>query len=171
MTSLFIRITELLIFCLPFVTVLAVLGVVTALMVWLFRAHGRTPLLKVCIRAAGTVLVLPLTLALMFLLLMGACTSRPRIIVSPDFQHVARYEYQVGFLSRDTTFVFVRKKWSIRSEQVYEYIGPSDWKDTDVRWLDNHRLMIRYHPNQAGGHQECKTEGAGIDVLCVTAVY
>jgi hypothetical protein len=171
MTSFFIRATELLIFCLPFIIALALIGIVGVATTALFRAQIARFWLKVCIRAVGSVLEVPLILAMMLILLMGACASRPRIIVSPDSQHVARYSYLAGFLGRDVTFVSVRKRWSLLSDDVYEDIGPSDWEATDVHWLNNHQLIIRYQPDPDGHHQECKREGAGIDVLCVTAVY
>jgi energy-coupling factor transporter transmembrane protein EcfT len=158
--------TELVIFCLPYVAVVIALGTVAAMIIWLFRTNVARSWLRVCMRGAGTLLVLPLILVVLLLIFMGACTTRPRIIVSPDSQHVAEYYYESGFLGRDSTFVSVKGKWSLRGDTVYQFSGPSDWTSTQVFWLDNHRLMIRYDRNEVSTQEEWKTEGAGIDVLC-----
>jgi hypothetical protein len=112
-TDFVIKITELLVFCLPFIKVLAVVVVITAATVYLFRARVARRWVRVCTRVAGAVLVLPLIVVALLLLTMVACESRPRILVSPDSQHIAEYSYQAGFLGRDSTSVTIRKKWSI----------------------------------------------------------
>src|ERR1700690_2221257 len=55
---------------------------------------------RLCTRIAGALLVLPLVAALLLLLSMVACNTRPRILVSPDSRHVAEYSYEAGFLGR-----------------------------------------------------------------------
>lgn len=64
-------------------------------------------------RITGGILLLPLALCVLLLLMMVACTSRPRILVSPDSQPVAEYSYEAGFLGRDSTFVSLRRKRSL----------------------------------------------------------
>jgi hypothetical protein len=80
---------------------------------------------------------------------------------------VAEYSYEAGFLGRDSTFVTVRKRWGIFPDVVYQYAGPSDWTDTDVRWLNNEQLLVRYRPDGEGRFQQCQTGAAGIVVQCV----
>jgi len=87
------------------------------------------------------------------------------IFESPDSQHIAEYTYNPGFLGRDSTFVVLGKRWSVQSETVYEYEGPSDWKGTEVRWLSKDRLLIRYYPDQTR-FQQCKAEAEGVSVQC-----
>lgn len=146
---------------------LAILGLLALATVGLLRAKIARLWLRICIRATGVVLAVPLILAILLLLLLGACSTRPRVIVSPDSQHIARYDYQAGFLGRDSSFVSVRNKWSLLSDDVYEYWGPSDWDGANVRWLNNRQLIIQYYPDRSGRHQECDTKGAGIEILCV----
>ena len=166
MTSPVIKVTQFLVFCLPIFLVLAAFAVIAAATVYLFGVRLHRRWLKICTRTAAAVLVLPLILTLLLLIGMVGCTSRPRILVSPDAQHVAAYTYDAGWLGRDTTFVTVRKKWGIRPEVVYQYAGPSEWSSTQVRWLSNDRLVIQYEPEQSP--QVCKTEAAGVLVQCVT---
>jgi hypothetical protein len=163
-----IRITELLVYCLPFIKGLAMLGVIAAATVYLFHARFERRWVRVFTRAAGAVLVLPLIVLALLLLTMVACESRPRILVSPDSQHIAEYSYEAGFLGRDSTFVSVRKRWSVLPDVAYEYQGPSDWSNTEVRWLGNGQLLIRYHADTKGRFQQCNQRAAGIMVQCVT---
>lgn len=53
---------------------------------------------------------------------------------------------KLGFLGRDSTFVTVRKGWSIFPDVVYQYAGPSDGTDTEVRWLSNEQLLVHICP-------------------------
>ena len=165
MTSSVIRVTEFLVFCLPILVVLVIFAVAVAATVYLLRVRSGRRWLRICMRATGAVLVVPLILVLLLLIGMVGCTPRPRILVSPDSQHVAAYSCDAGWLGRDTTFVTVRKKWSIRPDIVYQYAGPSDWSSTQVHWLGNGRLVIQYEPEQSP--QLCKTEAAGVLVQCV----
>lgn len=112
--------------------------------------------------------MLPLLAAVLLLLTMVACNSRPRVFVSPDSRHVAEYSYETGFLGRDSTSVTVRKKWSIFPDVAYQYAGPSDWADTEVRWLSNEQLLVRYRLDGEDRFQECKTVAAGVVVQCTT---
>ena len=162
-----IKTTELMVYCLPFLIAFAVVVLIAATIRYLLRVRFvNRQWLTICMRVAGSILLLPLILALLLLILMVGCSSRPRIAVSPDSQHVAAYSYEAGFLGRDLTFVTVRRRWSIRPDVAYQYAGPSDWTATEVRWLDNQRLMIRYHPDREGRFQECRTEAGGITVQC-----
>ena len=111
--------------------------------------------------------MLPLVAALLLLLSMVACNTRPRILVSPDSRHVAEYSYEAGFLGRDSTFVTVRKRWSIFPDVVYQYAGPSDWASIEVRWLGNEQLLVRYRQDGEGRFQQCQKAAAGIVVQCV----
>jgi hypothetical protein len=105
-----IGITEQIVFYLPLLKALAIVLALAAATVYLLRVRcANHKWLTVCMRVAGTVLVLPLVLALLLLLLMAGCTSRPRILVSPDSQHIAEYSYHTGFLARDSTFVTVAR--------------------------------------------------------------
>jgi hypothetical protein len=167
-TSPVINITELLVFCLPFLKVLAIVAIIVAATVYLFRARSARQWLTICMRIAGAVLVVPLVVVLPFLLfvLMVGCTSRSRVLVSPDSQHVAEYRYQPGFLGRDSTFVTVRNKWSISPKVIYQYAGPGEWDDTEVQWLSNERLLVRYSPDRSGHFQQCKTGAASVVVQC-----
>jgi hypothetical protein len=167
-TSFVIKATELLVFCLPFIKLLVIIGVIAVAVFYLFRVRFIRLWLRLCARIAGALLVLPLVAALLLLLLMVACDSRPRVLVSPDSNHVAEYRYEAGFLGRDSTSVTVRKRWSIFPDVVYQYAGPSDWTDTEVRWLSNEQLLVRYTPDGEGRFQQCQTGGAGIVVQCVT---
>ena len=117
----------------------------------------------------GGILVLPLVLCILLLVAMTACTSRPRIIVSPDSEHIAEYSYEAEFLGRDSTFVSVRRKWSLLPVNAYSYAGPSDWSSTEVRWLDNEHLLIRYQQDDRDHPQHCRNNNnvAGIFVRCV----
>jgi hypothetical protein len=54
------------------------------------------------------ILMLRLARCVLLLLMMVACTSRPRILVSPDSQPIAECAYEAGFLGRDPTFVSLR---------------------------------------------------------------
>lgn len=168
MTSFVIKITELLVFCLPFIKLLVIIGVMAAAVFYLFRVHFIRLWVRLCTRIAGALLVLPLVAALLLLLSMVACNTKPRVIVSPDSRHVAEYSYEAGFLGRDSTFVTVRKRWSIFPDVVYQYAGPSDWTDTEVRWLSNEQLLVRYRPDEEGRFQQCQPGAAGIVVQCVT---
>ena len=96
--SLPIRITEFVVFCLPFLKILVVLGILVPTTVYLFRARSMRRWLRVCMRVGGGILVLPLVPCTLLLVAMAACTSRPRIIVSPDSNHITEYSYQAGFL-------------------------------------------------------------------------
>jgi hypothetical protein len=87
--------------------------------------------------------------------------------VSPDSQHIAEYGYEAGFLGRDSTFVSVRRRLSFRSEYAYWYAGPSDWSGTDVRWLDNNHLFIRYKGVRENRSQYCSNNVSGIIVQCL----
>lgn len=99
---------------------------------------------------------------------MAACSSsRPRILISPDGKHIAEYEYNAGFLGRDFTSVDVRGKWSIFPSEAYRYSGPSDWSGTQVLWLDDRHLQIRYVEDRQGRLQHCYNEAAGITVQCL----
>jgi hypothetical protein len=163
-----IRITELVVFCLPFLKILVVLGILVATTVYLFRARSRRRRLRVCMRVGGGILVLPLVLGMLLLVAMAACTTRPRIVVSPDSNHIAEYSYQAGFLGRDSTFVRVRRKWSLLPVNAYWYAGPSDWSSTEVRWLDNEHLLIRYLKDDMDHPQHCDNNNvAGVFVQCV----
>lgn len=162
-----IRITEFLVFCLPFIRLLAILGTVAAATVYLLRARSVRKSLRVCMRIIGGILVLPLALCALLLLMMIACTSRPRVLVSPDSQHIAEYSYEAGFLGRDSTFVSVRRKWSLLRDNAYWYAGPSDWSRTEVRWLDNEHLLIRYAEDGEGRSQHCTGKAAGVLVQCI----
>jgi hypothetical protein len=167
-TNLVIKTTELLVFCLPFIKLLVIIGVIAAAVVYLFRVSVGRQWLRISTRIVGALLVLPLVAALLLLLLMVACDTRPRVLVSPDSQHVAEYSYEAGFLGRDSTSVTVRKKWSVFPDVAYQYAGPSDWTSTEVRWLSNERLLVRYSGDGEGRFQECKAEAAGIVVQCIT---
>jgi hypothetical protein len=162
-----IRITEFLVFCLPFLRLLAIVGAVAAASVYLFRARSVRKWLRICMRITGGILVVPLALGVLVLLGMVACTSRPRVLVSPDSRHIAEYSYMAGFLGRDATYVSVRKKWSLLRHDAYSYAGPSDWSGTEVRWLDNEHLLIRYSEDQRGHPQHCNGKAADILVQCV----
>jgi len=163
-----IRITEFVVFCLPFLKILVVLGTLVAATAYLFRARSMRGWLRVCVRVGGGILLLPLALCMLVLVSMAACTSRPRIIVSPDSNHIAEYTYQAGFLGRDSTFVSVRKKWSVFPVRAYSYAGPSDWSSTEVRWLDNEHLLIRYLKDDMDHPQHCHNNNvAGVLVQCV----
>jgi hypothetical protein len=48
-----IRITEFVVFCLPFIRLLVVLGAVAAATVYLFRARSLRKWLTICMRIAG----------------------------------------------------------------------------------------------------------------------
>jgi hypothetical protein len=141
-----IRLTELLIFCVPFVKLLLVLLAIVLATKYLFTARSRRRWITVGMRLGGSVMILPLALGVLLFALMAGCSSRPRVLVSPDARHVAEYSYKAGLLGRDATSVMVRKKWSILPQEAYSYFGPSDWSDTEVRWIDNNRLLIRYQP-------------------------
>jgi hypothetical protein len=119
-------------------------------------------------RVGGGVLLLPLVLCMVLLVAMAACTSRPRIIVSPDSKHIAEYSYEAGFLGRDSTFVSMRGKWSLLKVDAYWYAGPSDWSGTEVRWPDNEHLLIRYQQDARDHRQHCRNDNvAGVFVQCV----
>jgi hypothetical protein len=77
-----IRITEFFVFCLPFIKILAVLGILVAAIVYLFRARSVRRWLRVCMHVGGGILVLPLVLCILLLVAMAACTSRPRNCVA-----------------------------------------------------------------------------------------
>jgi hypothetical protein len=162
-----IRITELLVFCLPFIKLLAVLGTVGTATVYLFRGRSVRRWLRISMRITGGILVVPLALCVVMLLMMVACTSRPRIVVSPDSRHIAEYSYEAGFLGRDSTFVSVRSKWSLLRHDAYWYAGPSDWSGTEVRWLDNEHLLIRYTEDREGRPQHCSSKAVDVLVQCV----
>jgi len=94
------------------------LASVSWLVVWLLRTNIARRWLRIFSRAAGALLVLPLLLGLLLLLTMGACATHPRIIVSPDSQHVAEHYFEPGFLGRDYTVVSVRRRWSVWPDVV-----------------------------------------------------
>jgi hypothetical protein len=151
-------------FAARFLVIVAVFAVV---IIYLLRGRfTHRKWLKISTRIIGGLLILPTFVALALLTLMLACTPRPRIIRSPDLKHVAAYSYFAGFLGRDSSLVTVRSKWSIFPEAVYEYAGPSDWEGTEVHWLPNDQLMIRYHADPLR-IQHCRTQGAGVKVQCV----
>jgi hypothetical protein len=105
---------------------------------------------------------------MLLLMAMAACTSRPRVLVSPDSTHIAEYSYEAGFLGRDSTYVSVRREWSLLPVNAYWYAGPNDWSGTEVRWLDNEHLLIRYQKDDADRPQHCTENNiAGIFVRCV----
>ena len=71
-------------------------------------------------------------------------------------------------MGRDSTFVSVRGKWSLLPVNAYWYAGPNDWSTTEVRWLDNEHLLIRYPKDDRDHPQHCYNNNvAGILVLCV----
>jgi uncharacterized membrane protein (UPF0182 family) len=163
-----VRVTEFVVFCLPFIKILVVIGILVAATIYLLRARPIRRWVRVCMRIGGGILVLPLVICMALLVAMAACTSRPQIIVSPDSMHIAAYSYEAGFLGRDSTFVSVRKKWSLLPVDAYSYAGPSDWSSTEVRWLDNEHLLIRYQKDDRDRPQHCRNDNvAGIFVQCV----
>src|ERR1051326_2207628 len=163
-----VRITEFVVFCIAFIKILVVLGILVVATTYLFRARSMRKWLRVGMRVSGGILVLPLILCMVLLVVMAACTSRPRIIVSPDSKHIAEYSYEAGFLGRGSTFVSVRSKWSLLPVNAYWYAGPSDWLGTEVRWLDNKHLLIRYQQDDRDHPQHCRNgNGADVFVKCV----
>jgi hypothetical protein len=118
-TSFVIKTTELLVFCLPFMKLIAIIGAIAAAVLYLFRVRFIRLWVGLCTRIAGGLLVLPLVVGLLLLFLMVASNTRPRVLVSPDSRHVAEYSYEAGFLGRDSTLVTVRKSWSIFPDMVY----------------------------------------------------
>jgi hypothetical protein len=120
--------------------------------------------LTACLRSCGALLVLVLAFPLLWM--VGDFGYKPKVFVSPDSQHIAAYTYEAGFLGRDMTVVTVRGKWSIWREEAYVYEGPSDWGDTEVHWVDDKRLAIRYF-SDATRFQKCKAKVAGVTVDCV----
>jgi hypothetical protein len=76
-------------------------------------------------------------------------------ISTPSMLRNTRFE--PGFLGRDYTLVSVGRKWSVWPDVAFQFGGPSDWTNTQVFWLENHRLMIRYNQNETGDRPECKT--------------
>ena len=164
-----IRITEFVVFCIPFIKILVVFGILAAATKYLFRARSVRRWLRVCMRIGGGILVLPLVLCMVLLVFMASCTSRPRIIVAPDSKHIAEYSYEAGFLGRDSTFVSIRRKWSLFPVDAYWYAGPSNWADTEVRWLDSEHLLIHYQQDDRKDHpQHCTNSNvAGVFVQCV----
>src|SRR5579859_4461478 len=107
-----VRITEFVVFCIPFIKILVILGILGAATIYLLRARSMRRWLTVCMRVGGGILVLPLLVCMLLLVVMAACTSRPRVLVSPDSKHIAEYSYEAGFLGRDSTYVSVRREWS-----------------------------------------------------------
>jgi hypothetical protein len=162
-----IRIGEFLVYCLPFLEILILLGILAAATIYLFRARPMRSWLRICMRLGGGVLALPLVLCVLLLITMAACTQRPRVIVSPDSRHTAEYSYEAGFLGRDLTYVRVRGRWSLPAF-AYWYAGPSDWSSTEVRWLDNEQLLIRYSVYDSDNPPHCtSTMVAGVFIRCV----
>jgi hypothetical protein len=157
-----IRITESLVFYIPFVMVLAIVGILAIVVVRLWRARASRTWQRVCMRIGAGMLTLPFILCLLTLLVMSACTSRPRLLVSPDAKHIAEYSYEAAFLGRDLTVITVRKKWSLFPARAYQYSGPSDWPDTQVRWPDNKHLRIDYSRDSEGRSQYCNPQAADI---------
>ena len=171
MSGLAIKITEVLVIYLPLVRILVIVSVAVAATVYLFRIRfPRHKWLTICARLLASALcmflVLAFILTMLFLAFIGG-VSGPRATVSPDSKHIAYHYYQAGFLSRDITSVLVGKRWDIHPEAVYEYAGPSDWTDTQVNWLGNNRLVIRYFLDNDSRLQQCTTAAAGILVQCV----
>jgi hypothetical protein len=142
--------------------VILLMGVI-ALGIFLFRvriAHRRV--LTACIRLIGAALVLP---SILLISLNRMENSPTRVFVSPDSLHIAYYKYQKGFLGRDLTVVTVGKNSGMLTDRVYEHDGPSDWSKTEVRWLNNDQLLIRYDPDP-DRFQQCKPEAEGVQVQC-----
>jgi len=163
-----VRITEFVVFCIPFIKILVILGILGAATIYLLRARSMRRWLTVCMRVGGGILVLPLLVCMLLLVVMAACTSRPRVLVSPDSKHIAEYSYEAGFLGRDSTYVSVRREWSLLPVHAYWYSGPSDWSGTEVRWLDNEHLLIHYQKDDRGRPQHCsENKIAGVFVQCV----
>ena len=163
-TTSAIKITEFIAFYSPLVVDLVLSAVLAATAFCLLRTHfPNRRWLAASLRLAGALLILPLIL---LVLRLGGYRSRPRLFVSPDSQHVAEYTYESGFLGRDVTIVAVRRKRSIRPEEAYVYEGPSDWRDTQVHWLNNEQLVIQY-ASDASRLQNCKAAAAGVSVQCV----
>lgn len=167
MTSFAIEFTKFLAIWLPFVALGALALFLGAGAVFLLRVRlAKRKSVRFCTRLTGAFLLLPTTVAFLLLIGMAACTSRPRIFVSPDSSYIAEYRYDAGFLGRDSTLITVRKRWGLSEHTVYEYEGPSDWAGTEVRWLGNNRLLVAYHPDPHR-FQECKAAVATITVQCV----
>jgi hypothetical protein len=162
-----IKLTELLVFCMPFIKLLLVLLAIVLATRYLFTARSRRRWITVGMRLGGSVMILPLVLGVLLFASMASCSSRPRVLISPDARHVAEYKYEAGFLGRDATYVMVRKKWSILPDEAYGYLGPSDWSLTEVSWIDNSRLRIRYYPDTQSRYQVCNARAAGVVVECV----
>jgi len=70
-----IRVTEFVVFCLPYPKIIAVLGILVAGTVYLFRARSVRRWLRVCMRVGGGILVLPLALCVLLLIAMAACST------------------------------------------------------------------------------------------------
>jgi hypothetical protein len=157
------KITEFVAFNLPMFKMLAIFVTMAVGGAFLFRVRlVNRQWLKICMRLVAAIFVLPL---IVFIIDLIVDKSRPRIFISPDSQHIAKYSYDAGFLGRDFTAVVVGGRWSTQFVNVYEYEGPSDWNGTEVRWLNNERLLIRYYPDPER-FQQCKTEAEGISVQC-----
>jgi hypothetical protein len=146
---------------------LLIIAAVAAATFYLFRGRSVRKWLRVCMRITGGILVLPLAICVLMLLGMAASASRPRILVSPDSQHIAEFTYQAGFLGRDFTLVSVRRKWSLVRHNAYRYAGPSDWSGTEVRWVDNEHLLIRYTEDSEGRSQVCSSKAEDVFVQCI----
>jgi hypothetical protein len=98
---------------------------------------------------------------------LATSTARRPGIISPDGKHVAVVRWFLpGAMGSNYIHVSIRSRFSPIATEVESDGGdPSD--DPDVRWLDNHRLLISYWVK---GKIEACSPGPdkvkGIEVLC-----
>jgi hypothetical protein len=168
-TNLAVKITELWVIYLPAAVLLAGGGFGGVATAYLFKVRiPRHRWITVFARVIAGGLTLLLLVAFGFALLMLWVTGggpRTRAYVSPDSKHIAYYWYTEGWLGRDTADVYVGGIWH-RPGWAYSHGGGSDFADTDVIWLSNDDLLVRYSV-QEDGPQYCNSPAAGIRVRCV----
>src|ERR1035441_1377404 len=85
-----------------------------------------------------------------FVLFIDGCelitaTARRPGIISPDGKHVAlTYWVLVGAVGFDHVHISVRSRYNPAATEVFTGLANNTPNDPEVRWLDDHRLLISY---------------------------
>lgn len=135
------------------------------LMLWAPRVKRRW--LKTLLRTGGGLAASFLVAIFGLGVLFSAGDPRPqyRSTDSPSGLHRATLMCQAGFLGRDVSEVKITTKNSCKRLIAYGYDGPSDLTSTQVTWLDDFHLQIKYRLDR-DRYQHCEAQVADVSVAC-----
>jgi len=125
--------------------------------------------MRFLIFGSSTFVAVVVGLALWFdLSFVEGSRMRGPILLSPDGRHVAVvYWVMSGAVGTDQVHVSVRTRHDPFATEVFAGMAQSPPNDPDIRWTDDHHLLISYW--KQGKVTECQPEGFtndGVAVMC-----